>query len=82
MSKYFTNTADPITPTLHIILGETHIITLHSVYNDGKLLSFGAMLACYGFFGGFIRFSEKARCLGRGRYSFAIVKGAGARGGL
>ena len=79
MSKYFTNTADPTTATLHIILGERHIIGLHSVYNDGKLLTFGAMLVCYGFLGDFTKFSEKARYLGRSRYAYAIVRGVGAR---
>ena len=53
------------------VLGASRPIDLLAVYNDGKLLNFGSMLACCGFFGDVIQKSETNRQLGAGRYPYA-----------
>ena len=68
MAQQSTLVNDPVTATLHIILGNQHQTIISGVHNEGKLLGFGAIIIGCGLTGDMCHWSETMRNLGRLRY--------------
>ncbi|XP_007425796.1 ceramide kinase-like [Python bivittatus] len=67
-------TNDPVTSTLHIIIGDSQPLDVCSIWHNGKLLRYSVSLVGYGFYGDVVSTSEKHRWMGPVRYTFAGAK--------
>lgn len=67
-------TNDPVTATLHIILGDSLGLDVSSIHSDSRLLSYCTTMLAYGYFGDTLVESEKYRWMGPKRYDFSGVK--------
>ncbi|XP_036388585.1 ceramide kinase family protein isoform X2 [Megalops cyprinoides] len=62
---------DPVTSTLHIIIGDSQPLDVCSVHHLNKLVRYSVSLVGYGFYGDVLAESERHRWMGPLRYDFS-----------
>uniref|UniRef100_A0A8D0AT19 Ceramide kinase n=1 Tax=Sander lucioperca TaxID=283035 RepID=A0A8D0AT19_SANLU len=67
-------TNDPVTSTLHIIVGDSQPMDVCSVHHNDVFLRYSVSLLGYGFYGDVLTDSERKRWLGPARYDLSGVK--------
>ncbi|XP_039995844.1 LOW QUALITY PROTEIN: ceramide kinase [Xiphias gladius] len=67
-------TNDPVTSTLHIIVGDSQPMDVCSVHHNDIFLRYSISLLGYGFYGDVLTDSERKRWLGPARYDLSGVK--------
>nr|XP_033815013.1 ceramide kinase isoform X2 [Geotrypetes seraphini] len=65
---------DPVTSTLHIIIGDLQFMDVCSVHHNNTFVKYSASLLGYGFYGDVLKDSEKNRWMGPTRYDFSGFK--------
>ncbi|KAG9340286.1 hypothetical protein JZ751_021733 [Albula glossodonta] len=62
---------DPVTSTLHIIIGDSQPLDVCSVHHQSTLVRYSVSLVGYGFYGDVLAESEKHRWMGPLRYDYS-----------
>jgi len=65
---------EPVTATLHIVLGDRMMVDVVSIHSQEKLERFAMTMVSYGYFGDLMTHSEEFRWLGRSRYSMSGIR--------
>ncbi|XP_060633796.2 ceramide kinase [Anolis sagrei] len=65
---------DPVTSTLHIIIGDTQPLDVSSVHRNNAFLKYCVSLLGYGFYGDVLKDSEEKRWMGPARYDYSGFK--------